>query len=146
MLDSRWTLLPARLVIGAGFLAHGLAKWDRGPAKFALLLGKLGVPLPTSAAWATTFVELLGGAALLVGLYVALACIPLVLTMLVAMFTIHVHYGFSAVNTIGIGTAGPLFGPPGYEINLLYISFLAALALSKPTALSLDAVRGAERA
>jgi hypothetical protein len=29
---SRWTLLPLRLVMGVGFLAHALAKWNRGPA------------------------------------------------------------------------------------------------------------------
>jgi len=65
--------------------------------------------------------------------------------MLVAMFTIHVHYGFSAVNTVGLTSAGPQFGPPGYEINLLYIAILVALAVSRPTALSLDAVRHEER-
>ena len=141
---ARWALLPVRVVVGLGFLAHGLAKWNRGPAKFAVLLHQLGIPLPVAAAWGTTAVELLGGTALLIGLWVTIACIPLVGTMLVAMFTIHVHYGFSAVNTVGLTAAGPQFGPPGYEINLLYIAILAALAVSGPTALSIDAVRHAD--
>jgi putative oxidoreductase len=47
--------------------------------------------------------------------------------MLVAMFTVQVHYGFSSVNTIGLTPAGPKFGPPGYEINLLYIAGLISL-------------------
>ena len=144
--DAQWALLPMRIVVGLGFLAHGLAKWSRGPAKFAALLHHLGIPAPITAAWATTAVEVLGGAALLIGLWVAIACVPLVATMLVAMFTIHVHYGFSAVNTVGLTPAGPQFGPPGYEINLLYIAILIALAVSRPTALSIDAVRHAERA
>ena len=41
-ITSAWTLLPLRLVVGVGFLLHGLAKLDRGPAKFALLLEQIG--------------------------------------------------------------------------------------------------------
>jgi putative oxidoreductase len=143
-LAARWALLPMRVVVALGFVVHGVAKWNRGPAKFAVLLGQLGVPAPIVAAWSTTAVELLCGSALLIGLWVTVACIPLVVTMLVAMFTIHVHYGFSAVNTVGLTAAGPTFGPPGYEINLLYIAILVALAVSGPTALSIDGARHLE--
>jgi len=130
-----------RVVIGLGFLVHGLTKLNRGPAKFGALLNQLGIPLPLPTAWLTTATEIVGGIALIVGAFVALAAIPLIATMLVAMFTIHIHNGFSAVNTIGLTPAGPLFGPPGYEINLLYIAGLVALALGGPTAASLDALR-----
>ena len=136
---SRFALLPMRLAAGAGFLVHGWAKFHRGPEKFAVLLHHVGVPFPSFMAWVGTLTELAGGTALLLGLAVTLACIPLVLTMLVAMFTIHIHFGFSAVNTIGVTPAGPQFGPPGYEINLIYIGALIALALSKPTPFSVDA-------
>ena len=49
-LPAAWTLLPLRLVVGVGFLLHGLAKLNRGPAKFALLLEHIGAPflVPTS--------------------------------------------------------------------------------------------------
>jgi hypothetical protein len=47
----------------------------------------------------------------------------------IAMFTVNIKYGFSAVNTIGLTPEGPVFGPPGYEINLLYIAGLVALIL-----------------
>lgn len=144
-LPAKWALLPVRVVVGLGFVAHGVAKFNRGPAKFGALLHQLGIPIPITAAWTTTMVEVLGGTALVIGLWVAIACIPLAATMLVAMFTIHVHYGFSAVNTVGLTAAGPQFGPPGYEINLLYIAVLVALALSRPTALSIDALRREER-
>src|SRR5262245_34881806 len=49
---------------------------------------------------------------------------PLIVMMLVAMFTVHLRYGFSAINTIGLTADGPQFGPPGYEVNLLYIAGL----------------------
>jgi putative oxidoreductase len=58
--------------------------------------------------------------------------------MLVALVTIHWRYGFSAINTIGLTPSGPVFGPPGYEVNLLYIAGLLALCLSAPSALSVD--------
>ncbi|HEY2828343.1 MAG TPA: DoxX family protein [Pirellulales bacterium] len=139
-IPSAWTLLPLRLVVGVGFLLHGLAKLNRGPAQFALLLEHLGVPFPVPTAWMVTCIELFGGALVTIGLLVTLASIPLIISMLVALFTVHIHYGFSAVNTIGLTRSGPMFGPPGYEINLLYIAGLIALALSSPTAVSVDRI------
>jgi putative oxidoreductase len=88
--------------------------------------------------WVGTLTELVGGAALLLGVAVAIACVPLIFSMLVAMFSIHIRYGFSSINTVGLTSSGPQFGPPGYEINLLYMAGLLALALSGPTILSID--------
>ena len=137
-ISHQWALLPLRLVVGYGFFAHGMAKWNRGPEKFAKLLALIDVPAPAITARAVTGVELLGGLAIMLGALVLLEKIPLVASMVVAMFTIHVHYGFSAVNTIGLTATGPVLGPPGYEINLLYIGALLALALTGPGALSVD--------
>jgi len=132
-----WAVLPLRLVVGYGFLAHGLAKWSRGPANFGRLLHVIGVPLPTTTAWVVTLLEVAGGIAILLGVAVAIAAVPLIASMLVAMFTLHVHYGFSSVNTVGLTATGPVFGPPGYEINLLYVAALLLLAATGPSALSL---------
>jgi len=60
--------------------------------------------------------------------------------MLVAMFTIQINYGFSSVKTIGLTPQGPVFGPPGYEINLLYIAGLVSLIITGAGALSIDAL------
>ena len=133
-----WALLPLRVIVGVGFLAHGMAKWHRGPDKFAKLLQLIGTPSPLVTAWLVTGLEVLGGLAIIIGAFVFLASIPLFISMVVAMLTIHVHYGFSAVNTLGLTATGPVFGPPGYEINLLYMCALAALALVGPGALSVD--------
>jgi putative oxidoreductase len=43
------------------------------------------------------------------------------------MFTVHLPYGFSSINLIAVTTAGAVFGPPGYETDLLYLACLAAL-------------------
>src|SRR5215468_4123847 len=134
----QWALVPLRLVIGYGFVAHGWAKLSRGPEGFAELLEQIGAPLPELTAWMSTLIEILGGVAILAGAFVAIASVPLIVMMLVAMFTVHLRYGFSAVNTIGLTADGPQFGPPGYEVNLLYIAGLLALILGGAGPLSID--------
>jgi putative oxidoreductase len=132
-------LVPLRVVVGCGFIVHGLAKWNRGPANFGKLLHVIGVPAPVPTAWLVTLLEVFGGAAILAGVLVALVSIPLIVSMLVAMFTVHWRYGFSSINTIGLTSSGPVFGPPGYEVALLYIASLIVLALLGPGPLSLEA-------
>ncbi|HEX6073189.1 MAG TPA: DoxX family protein [Sphingomicrobium sp.] len=138
-------LLLLRLVIGYGFLAHGYAKLHRGPDKFAALLTYLAVPFPHFTAWFVTLVELIGGFALIVGAFVLLLSVPLIILHLVAMSTIHIHYGFSSVNTIGLTGQGPLFGPPGFEISLLYIGGILVLAAFGPGPFSVDGALARER-
>ena len=135
---GQWVPLPLRLIIGFGFMAHGWAKLSRGPSGFAKLLTQIGAPLPEPTAWLSTFVELLGGLAIFVGAFVEVVSVPLIVMMLVAMFTVHLKYGFSSINTIGLTQNGPRFGPPGYEVNLLYIAGLLSLILSGAGALSID--------
>lgn len=127
-----WTIVPLRLITGAGFVVHGYAKWSRGPARFAQLLHQVGVPFPLASAWLVTAVEVLGGVALILGVVVTVASLPLIASMLVAIVTVQGHYGFSSVNTIGLTPTGPVFGPPGYEINLLYIAALIVIAVGGP--------------
>ena len=43
---NQWALLPLRLIIGFGFMAHGWAKWSRGPEKFGELLHQIGLAVP----------------------------------------------------------------------------------------------------
>ena len=143
---GHWAPLLLRLVMGYGFMSHGWVKLSRGPAKFQVLLEQLGAPLPHLTSWVVPLVELLGGLALLVGASVAIAAIPLIATMLVAMFTVHFKYGFSAINTVGLSPSGPIFGPPGYEVNLLYIAGLLSLALGGAGAISVDALVARRRA
>lgn len=124
-----WTLLPLRLVIGFGFAAHGWAKLSRGPEQFAVILTALHVPLPLVMAWTTSLVELLGGLAVMAGYCVLPLSVPLAAVMLTALFTVHLPYGFSSVRLKAVTAAGAEFGPVGYEMNLLYLAGLFALAL-----------------
>ena len=127
-----------RLVIGYGFVVHGWAKWNRGPENFAGLLHQIGIPFPEFMAWFVTLLELFGGFAILSGIMVTWVSVPLIVSMVVAVFGVHLRFGFSSINTIGLTKIGPVFGPPGFEINLLYIAGLLVLALTDPTPLSVD--------
>ena len=135
---AAWWAVPLRLIVGYGFIAHGLAKLSRGPRGFANTLDALGVPSPDVMAWATILVELIGGFAVLIGAFVSVASIPLAVVLLVAMFTVHLPYGFSSIKLVAVGGAGPQFGPPGYEVALLYLASLAALAVGGSGPLSID--------
>ena len=137
----RWSLLAMRLVVGGGFMIHGLAKLSRGPEKFGRLLDVLGVPLPLANAWLVTLLELCGGLAIVAGVAVAIVSVPLITTLIVAIATVHFRYGFSSVNTVGLTATGPVFGPPGYEIDLLYIACLLVLAFLGPGPFALGGAR-----
>ena len=141
----RWVPVPIRMILGVGFVVHGWAKWSRGPAAFAELLKQAHVPLPLANAWLVTVLEIFGGLALLMGAFVTIVSVPLILSMLGAMLTVNIKYGFSAVKTIGLTPEGPQFGPPGYEINLLYIAGLVVLILAGAGPLSIDAPRSRRR-
>ena len=136
--DERWALVPLRLVVGFGFAAHGYAKLARGPENFAAIIGAMGIPAPGLMAWVTSLLELLGGIALMLGAYVVPISVPLMAVMATALFGVHFRYGFSSIRLQAITPSGAVFGPIGYELNLLYIAALLALASSGPSPLSLD--------
>lgn len=136
----QWSPLFLRLIIGYGFMAHGWAKLSKGPAGFEKLLTQIGIPFPHLTSWISALTELLGGLAIFLGVFVSITAIPLIFTILVAMFTIQINYGFSSVKTIALTPKGPLFGPPGYEINLLYIAGLISLIITGAGIFSIDSL------
>ncbi len=131
-------LLPLRLIIGFGFMAHGYAKLSAGPQKFAEMLQTIGIPAPGLMAWMTALVEFFGGLAVVAGALIPIVSIPLAVVMLVAMFTVHLPYGFSSIKLMGITGGGPQFGTPGYEVNLLYLAGLLTLVLGGAGPFSID--------
>lgn len=132
--------MPLRLIVGYGFMEHGFAKLARGSGAFAIILHAMGVPAPHLMAWATILVEIGGGLAIILGAFVMLASLPMAVVLLVAMFTVHLPYGFSSIKLLAVTAAGAQFGPPGYETDLLYLACLAALVLGGPGPLSIDAL------
>lgn len=133
-----WYAMPLRLIIGYGFMEHGYAKLARGPENFVAILHALGTPAPALLAWATILIELFCGLAVLVGLFIPLVSIPMVVVLLVAMFTVHAPYGFSSIKLQSVDASGAHFGPPGFETDLLYIAGLLAIVLGGSGRLALD--------
>jgi len=140
-LRANYAPLPLRLMIGYGFLAHGLAKWSKGPEVFADILRATGVPLPHLMAWVTIATEIVCGIAFLLGAFVLLVSIPAIILLGVAIFTVHLPYGFSSIKLISVDNGRAHFGPPGYECDLLYIACIIALVLMGPGPWSIDRYR-----
>jgi putative oxidoreductase len=124
---TRWAPIPLRLMVGLGFMQHGYAKFTRGPEAFANILYLLGVPAPHLMAWLTILIEVFGGFAVLLGAFLPLVTIPMTALLFVAIATVHLSYGFSSIKLMGVVNGRAQFGPPGYEVDLLYIAAMAAL-------------------
>jgi putative oxidoreductase len=138
---QRYAAMPLRAIAGGGFVQHGWSKIVKGPEAFATILQSLHVPFPHLSAYLTISVELLGGAALLFGAFIAWASIPAVVVLLTAMFTVHLPYGFSSIKIKAIVDGRAQFGPPGYECDLLYIACILALVFLNPGPWSIDSYR-----
>ena len=104
-----------RLVVGAVFLSEGIQKFlypaENGPGRFA----KIGIPSPDVMAPFVGVVEIVCGALLLIGFLTRFAAIPLIINMLVAIFTTkipillgHGFWGFSLRNLPYYGIWGML--------------------------------------
>ncbi len=120
MIDSRtapYAALVLRVALGALFLAHSSLKlFVFTPAGTAKFFGSLG--LPGEFAYLVIAVEILGGIALILGVwtrYAALAAIPILLG---AIFTVHGSAGFFFTNPKG-----------GWEFPAFWTIALVAQAL-----------------
>jgi putative oxidoreductase len=137
---ARWAPVLLRLIVGYGFVQHGIAKLLKGPDAFAAILQMIGVPAPHLMAWLTILTEVFGGLAVLLGAFVTLASLPMAAVLLVAIFTVHLPYGFSSIKLVAVTANGARFGPVGYETNLLYLACLAALVLGGSGPLAIDTI------
>ena len=137
----KYAAAPLRLIVGYGFLVHGMAKWAKGPGSFAAILQATHVPAPHVMAWLTIIAEIFGGLAILLGAFVALVSVPTIVLLAVAIVTVHLPYGFSSIKLMKIVDGRAQFGPPGYECDLLYIACILTLVLCGPSPWSVDAYR-----
>ena len=135
---TAWAPIPLRLIVGYGFMEHGFAKLSRGPEAFAAILHTMGVPTPHLMAWLTILSEVIGGLAVLLGAFVPLVSVPMAAVLFVAMLTVHLPYGFSSIKLLSVMSGRAQFGPPGYELDLLYLACLAALVLGGSGPIAID--------
>ena len=135
-MSKQWGLTILRLVVGIVFLMHGQQKlFGFGIHGTIAFFTHAGIPLPAVSAVVVTFVEFLGGIALILGLLTRWAAALLAIDMLGAIFLVHIKNGFFLM-------------PPklGYEFALTLLAATIALAISGPGAAALDGMFGRGRA
>lgn len=122
---SRWGMVPLRLVVGLVFIMHGGMKlFSFGFSGTTAFMHQVGIPLPAVAGVVVMFVELLGGIALVVGLFTRWASLLLAVDMLVVILKVRLHGGF--------------FAPNGFEHELTLLGAVLTLAMLGAGAVSLD--------
>jgi len=117
-------LLFLRLVLAYGFWGPATMKWQdiNGIGEW---FASMNIPFPLLNAYMAAGTEMAGVFLLLFGFGTRLISIPLMITMVVAIVTVHFQNGFEA-------------GSNGYEIPLYYLLMLFTLTIYGPGKLSVD--------
>ena len=100
-------LLIARLVLGVIFIGAGWMKFGN-LEMIQGMLGGLGFPAPVAFAYLLAAVELVGGVAVVLGIYTRLFAFLLAITMVVALLTAHLgdfEGGKMALGMLGLSMA-----------------------------------------
>jgi putative oxidoreductase len=107
------------------YFAHGWQKlFTYGLAGVHGTFTQMGIPLPAISSPLVTFVELLGGAALVLGVLTRWAAVLLAIDMAGAILLVHLKNGF--------------FMPAGFEYALTLLAANIALALGGAGSLSVE--------
>jgi putative oxidoreductase len=115
--------------VGIAFFKHGWMKvFQFGLHGTAGFFAGAHVPLPLVSAFVVSYVELLGGLALILGALTRPAAVLLAIDMLGAIYFVHGRNGF--------------FLPNGYEFALTLLAVNVCLALSGPGAAAVDNLFG----
>lgn len=132
------TPVVVRVLIGVIMTAHGWQKLtEMGPANFGnQMLGGLGLPAPVLLGWVVTLLELVGGIALIVGVFTRVSALLLAAVLVGATVLVKVDIGLLA------GPDAPL---PGAELDLALLAGLITVTLLGPGPLSIDRMLGIER-
>ena len=118
------SLLFLRLILAYGFYMPATMKWGN-ISGIAEWFGGMGIPFPTLNAYLAAGTEMAAVILLPLGIATRFLSIPLIITMIVAIVTVHLGNGFSA-------------GDNGFEIPLYYILMLIVLLANGAGKISLD--------
>ena len=143
MIDTRtapYAALLLRLSLGVLFLAHASLKlFTFTPAGTAKFFGSVG--LPPELAYVVIAAEVLGGIALILGVWTRVVAIAIVPILLGAIFTVHGAAGFF-FNIAGGGWEFPAFWVVALVVQALLGDGAFALRLPR-SAIQLSGLSGA---
>ncbi|RMQ05428.1 DoxX family protein [Pseudomonas savastanoi] len=144
-----------RVIVGIAFIAHGSQKLfgafgGYGLEGTAQYMESLGLTPGYLMALMSGSAEFFGGLGLLLGLLARPAAVVVILLLLVAIFTVHIHNGFfmaDSVEKVGFEFRGrkvPTFSTQsannGYEYALALLGGALAVLIEGAGKLSLDRV------
>lgn len=118
------SLVFFRLTLAYGFYGPAMMKWSN-ISGIADWFAGMGIPFPTLNAYLAASTEMAAVVLLPLGLFTRIISIPLMITMVVAIATVHFGNGFEA-------------GDNGFEIPLYYLLMLFALLVNGAGKMSLD--------
>jgi putative oxidoreductase len=123
--QAQIALAVIRIVAGVIFVAHGYQKFFvMGLDGVTGFFTQLGAPLPGISAIVVATVELVGGSALILGLFARFIAIPLAIDIATAILLFHSKHGF--------------FVPAGVEFVTLLLASTIAIAIAGAGAFSID--------
>jgi putative oxidoreductase len=124
---QRIGLMVLRLALGLIFVLHGWMNIVAGQESFLReMLAMVGWSAPDLLVWLITGFELLGGLALMLGLFAREAAFLLAIEMVVAVVLFHVGQGFFV---IAVPNAPLAYG---FEYHLALVGGLVCVALAGP--------------
>jgi len=116
--------LLARVTLGVLFMSTGWGK-VHNLAKVAAFFAELHIPAPAIQATFVSYVELIGGALVLIGLFARFASLPLIGSMAVAILTAKADEVHGLPDLFGL-------------VEWTYLALLAWVALAGPGRVSVD--------
>ena len=115
-----WSILILRLILGFSFAMHGFSKFSGGIENPSRWFDSIG--LPGILAYGVALLEVLGGFALMAGLFTRFLCSLYIIVMIVAIYKVRLSSGFLG----------------GYELEATYLAVSLALLISGGGIYSVD--------
>lgn len=134
-------LAIARVLLGVVFFAHGAQKmlgWFGGLGFSGTISAFASFGMPAAVALFAIFAEFFGGLSLIFGVLSRLAALALMVEMIGAVLTVHIHVGFF-MNWYGQQKG------EGFEYHLITIALALLIAAQGAGALSIDYAASSSR-